>query len=340
MFCSQCGKEIPDGATSCPACGAPLGRAGAAAASGDGPKPATARHRGGRVRAGVIAAVVLVVALVAGGTGYYFWQREQNAVWVPTSFKIEGQGEAANESWALLYSTLPIWFPYPSVSWTNRFYGTFDQRLFWDQASFDLTDGGAYEGCDVSFGDEEVPLEALLDDHGNYVGVRNTDTGEEFKGSYTYDDQGRPLTYSGYTSATFSYADDGSYQVVVGDQSSGPYVLYRYDSNGRAVSREEHEESDGVASVTSYDYENGVIASSGDYDFVTGRDDEGRITSATYFGDWHLSFEYDENGNVTKVSYEWENEDGTVYSASLSIGYEKVYDPTPLVRTLGGNILV
>lgn len=111
MFCSQCGKEIPDNATSCPACGAPLRQTGAAAASGDEPKPAEARHRGGRARAGVIAVVVLVVALVAGGTGYYFWQREQSAVWVPTSFKIEEQGEAANESWALLYSTLPIWSP-------------------------------------------------------------------------------------------------------------------------------------------------------------------------------------------------------------------------------------
>lgn len=183
-----------------------------------------------------------------------------------------------------------------------------------------------YSICEVSFpnncsnGNVSV---SLINDFQGVVTRQDTNTTEFVE--YTYDTEGRILTWSGLQENggdfefVYSYDQNGNptsrYMEVVG--GSNPFIFtqtFVYDSEGRLIQfNDDH--------FFNYISNNQVEVTIGTVDYVYDLDDNERVTKvANQWG--YDTFQYDENGNLTRA--ESFDDNGQYYD-----GYTFSYDDTP-----------
>ena len=194
-----------------------------------------------------------------------------------------------------------------------------------------------------------------------------------------YDGQQRPVvvTSSDGARTTYSYGEGGSYSYVTVGADGEVSERARFGADGKMVSRAVLG-SHSADTTLELSYEGGFLTNAswvgGDGTVeaqVTGtlrRDGQGRVVEVTLsasgdagqmeiFGlDYcdRICFEYDEDGNISRCYAPWKSADAwRVFSSGDSPGvpstetvydyrfeYERIDNPTPLVRVLGGRGLL
>ncbi|MBM6676606.1 zinc ribbon domain-containing protein [Olsenella uli] len=370
MFCPRCGSRLPDGAKFCASCGTQLGEKSVGPAPAPAPAPQPKRRR----RAPVVAAVIALVALLAGGgvAAWWFLLRPKPVyVCTKSEYVLKTSSSAGIETFmagALVPSSVCCnIYIVPGLDTSNAFNweNDYSERgaLMSRTQTFALMDGAQSET--YGYG---------LDECGN-TSSRSMDG---VSVDITYDDQQRPVVVSGLGGGrtTYSYGDDGSYSYVTVDEDGGVLDRAQFGSDGKMVSRVTSYDSPDATLELSY--EDGFltnaswVGSDGTVEAqVTGtlrRDGQGRVAEvalsasgdtsrASIFGlDYYdrICFEYDENGNISRCYAPWKSPDAwqvfsdgdtpgvpdteNVYDYRLE--YERIDNPTPLVRLLGGKSLL
>ncbi|WP_455136315.1 zinc-ribbon domain-containing protein [Thermophilibacter sp.] len=360
MFCPRCGSELPDGARFCSRCGATLGGEKPTA-----PTPAPAQQPTGpkpRRRRVVAVVAALLAVLLAGGAAAWWFLLRPRPVWVrATTEPVWTAPEALDgaisqdviaQNMALAQTVAPqrtIW-AYETTTCTYSDRGAI--------LSETTTGGGS-----ITYG---------LDAEGNAVSSSGSPNGD-FSDAHTYDDQGRLVrsesrTGSG-TMATYAYADDGSCTVDYYDGDGAKTATAVYDACGGFASQESFY-SDGSHERREYDdgflthvtFEDAAGNTLLDTTLDLERDASGHVVAVTCpDGSWgalnppdvlfdRICFEYDENGCVSRMYAPWASPEARArYVAShgtapnednvfdMRYTYERIDDPTPLVRLLASG---
>ena len=366
MFCPRCGSRIPDGAKFCASCGTQLGERAAAPVPAPAPKP---RRRRAPV---VAAAIALVVLLAAGGVAAWWFLLRPKPVYVCTESRLVTEvplSEARAETF-LAVALVPS-----SVSCMAYVVPGINMGIAANY-EYEHSERGALTSCtqEALYADQAETYSYGLDECGN-TSSRSEDG---MSLDITYDDQQRPIavTSSDGTRSTYSYDVDGSYTCIRTDADGGAVDQSEFDSDGKVVSRAtSYGSSDATLKLS---YEDGFLTNASWVDSdgtveaqVTGtlrRDGQGRVVEvalsasgdadrASIFGlDYYdrVCLEYDENGNISRCYAPWKSADAwQVFSNGDSPGvlstenvydyhleYERVDNPTPLVRVLGGRSLL
>ena len=249
---------------------------------------------------------------------------------------------------------------------------------------YELNVQGAIESVALydSDGSKVLDCEGVLDGHGNTVSLEGA---PEDAASYevAYDGMGRPVRIDVFDGGDnggrfeYAYSEDGSYTVDRFGPDGEKVWTRSYDTEGTVLSTTVGDRFDLV-------YEDGFLASCNGEDCQIERDDQGRVVAMTLpSGVWGpvtegycdvygyangphwittICFEYDGNGNISRVYAPWTKEGKKSILSYFSyryrggdemsldemqlgenifdirLSYEAIDAPTPLVRTLGGNV--
>ena len=367
MFCPCCGSRLPDGARFCASCGTRLGEKSVAPA----PTPAsTPRPR--RRRAPVAAAAIALVALLAGGVAAWWFLLRPKPVYVCAASHYVTETSIYADSNSPANAVIIV----PASAYINYLAPELNLRIV-DSYEYERSERGALTKmtcvADQPDGTERIEYAYELDKFGNTAA--HPDSGQSL--SIEYDDQQRPVTVSDSyygTRTTYVYGQDGSYSCErVGSDGQ---VVYRAltDSEGKMTSMTQVDSYDGSRVEVQYDEGFATSLRWTDADgslvrVIRGtpvRDGAGRVTQivlSVSSGDGEIMglgyydricFEYDENGNISRCYAPWKSADAwqvfsdgdapgvpsteNVYDYRLE--YERVDNPTPLVRALGGRSLL
>lgn len=365
MFCPTCGSQLPDDAQFCGSCGARLGGQGLHPAADPAPK-----RRRGLIIAATVAATVVVLA-GAGLAAWWFLLRP-DPVYVCTASRCvtETSIYADSNNSALIAAVIP------ASAYIDYLAPELNLRIA-DSCEYDRSERGALTKmtCVAELPDrtERIEYAYELDKFGNTAA--HPDSGQSL--SIEYDDQQRPVTVSDSyygTRTTYSYGQDGSYSC----ERVGPdgQMVYRAltDSEGKMVSMTQVDSYDGSRVEVQYDegFATSLRWMDGNGNLVREvrgtslKDKAGRVIQivlSVSAGDGEVMgldycdrvcFEYDENGNISRCYAPWKSADAwQVFSDGDAPGvpstetvfdyrfeYERVDDPTPLVRVLGGRSLL
>ena len=372
MFCPTCGSQLPEDAQFCGSCGTQLGEQGLYPVPAAGPMPA-AGTAPKRRRAPIIAAIVAATVVVLAGAGFAAWWflLRPEPVYVCTASRyvtevsIYADGSSPGDAQVVV----------PASAYINYLVPELNLRIV-DSYEYERSERGALTKmtciADRPDGTERIEYAYGLDELGNTATY--PDAGQSL--SIEYDDQQRPVAVSDSyygTRTTYSYGQDGSYSCErVGSDGQ---VVYRAltDSEGKMVSmtqvdsygtRIEAQYDEGFATNLRWTEADGSLVR-----VIQGtpvRDGAGRVTQivlSVSSGDGEIMglgyydricFEYDENGNISRCYAPWKSPDAwqvfsdgdapgvpsteTVYDYRFE--YERIDDPTPLVRALGGKSLL
>ena len=327
MFCPNCGKEVGNATKFCPACGTPLGRSH------------VGKPRGGRRRV-IIVIVAACVVIIGCAVGVFQYNREKNSIWVPTSMQIEidGQEEAAYADYnsAQFLAGAGLYNYYPRADLAFSMNEMLEGGYPAVKINLNIDDTGKVISAEGSKDGTAVDFEPVQDDYGNTVGLRNMSTGgEEIIRRVSYDADMLPtIIERGLRGDGREYEE---YDVVT-EGDTFLFNSYRYAEGGVALER--------LNSDSRLQAKNGIL---------TGMlDSEGRVTpfDITYDNDGRVvevktddedfrgaRFAYDDNGNVSCITM---NHGDSFYykTVSISFKYQKIYNPTPLVRMLGGTLVL
>lgn len=372
MFCPTCGSQLPDDAQFCGSCGTRLGGQDLNLTPAAGPMPK-------RRRAPIIAAIVAATVVVLAGVGFAAWwflfrdaTPEPEPVYVCTESRYVTETSIYADENGPANTQAVI----PASAYINYLAPELNLRIV-DSYEYERSECGALTKmtCVAELPDrtERIEYAYELDKFGNTAA--HPDSGQSL--SIEYDDQQRPVAVSDSyygTRTTYSYDQDGSYSCErVGSDGQ---VVYRAltDSEGKMASMTQIDSYDGSRIEAQYDegFATSLRWMEADGSLVWEiqgtpvRDDAGRVTQivlSVSAGDGEVMgldyydrvcFEYDENGNISRCYAPWKSADvwqvfsdgdapgvpstETVYDYRFE--YERIDDPTPLVRVLGGKSLL
>lgn len=377
MYCPRCGSQLPDGAKFCSRCGATLdGERPAAPVPAPARRPAGSRPRRGRIVAIVAAALVV---LLAGGAAASWFLLRPRPVWVVTHAKNVTLDAVtfdclATRSASVGYAEVLLDYVHPSA-FPNRaddfsVIGQLDRTLGPSGATQGVSDGGPV--MDVVSDDHGNAVSVPDDSEGRYGSYEVTydDRSRPERVSlgntywaFSYGNDGS-CTIEGHRGGTAS--NDVMFEMRgVGADGVVEWIV-SYDDD-RGETRYEYE--DGFLRTVSTSDESGL--ETGRHTFELERDGAGYVTAVVstdgYWGPTvesvedgigagtlatRVCFEYDGDGNISRLYVPWEpdgrdalkaewdqsvpNED---VLADVRYTYQRVDDPTPLMRVIGGNLI-